>query len=242
MTIKRLVLVLLLTGLLPPAFGQEAKKTDKKKPADPKVWMCIKGASLWEEPFANGAYSKDWSLYKGKYIVEKDAVKVAEVATDGHLPTMTRSFKESNIILQFAFKFEGAKWLGVQLDDASNDAKKEHVAQLIIQPDGFRIEKMTGFAGTTKSTTIDQKKVKFEPGVWHTIVWEIQGDEMVATVDDKDMVMGRGEGMTQVRTRLQLCSSGEWAWYDEIKVWKGEIDPKWAKKRAVLQEQLKKGS
>ena len=52
--------------------------------------------------------------------------------------------------------------------------------------------------------------------------------------------MGRGEGMTQVRTRLQLFSSGEWAWYDEIKVWKGEIDPKWAKKRAALQDQLKK--
>ena len=237
---KPATIALLVIGFLSTAFGQESKKPDKKKPADPKVWMCLRGPLLWEEPFSNGAWSKEWSRYKGNFVVEKDALKVAEVPTDGHLPTMTRSFKESNVVIQFAFKFEGAKWLGIQLDDASNEQKKEHVAQLTIQPDGFRVEKMTGFGPTTKNFVLDQKKMKFEPGTWHTIVWEIQGDEMMATVDDKEMALVKAEGMTLVRTRLQLVSSGEWAWFDEIKVWKGETDPKWPKKRAVLQEQLKK--
>jgi len=222
------------------ALGQEPKKTGAKKPADAKVWMSVKGALQWEETYSGGVWSKDWSRYKGNYVIEKDQLKVAEVAGDGHLPTMTRSFKESNVIIQFAFKFEGAKWIGVQLDDATNDAKKEHVAQLTIQPDSFRIEKMTGFAGTTKNTVVDQKKMKFEPGVWHTIVWEILGDEMVATIDDKEMVLAKVDGMTLTRSRLQLVSSGDWAWYDEIKVWKAEPDPKWAKKRALLVEQAKK--
>lgn len=212
----------------------------QKKPAEPKVWMSLRGPLLWEETFAGGAWNKEWNKYKGNYIVEKDQLKVGEIAGDGHLPTMTRNFKESNVVIQFAFKFEGAKWIGVQLDDATNDAKKEHVAQLTIQPDSFRIEKMTGFAGTTKNTVVDQKKMKFEPGVWHTIVWEILGDEMVATIDDKEMVLAKVDGMTLTRSRLQLVSSGDWAWYDEIKVWKAEPDPKWAKKRALLVEQAKK--
>jgi hypothetical protein len=202
--------------------------------------MSLKGALQWEESFSGGVWNKEWSRYKGNYVVEKDQLKVAEVAGDGHLPTMTRTFKESNVIIQFAFKFEGAKWLGMQLDDAVNDAKKEHVAQLTIQPDGFRIEKMSGFAGTTKNTVLDQKKMKFEPGSWHTMVWEIQGDEMVATVDDTEMLIAKAEGMNPVRSRVQLVSSGEWAWYDEIKNWKSEVDPKWPKKRAVLEQQLKK--
>jgi len=222
------------------ALGQESKKAGSKKPADAKVWMSVKGALQWEETFAGGAWSKEWSRYKGNYVVEKDQLKVAEVAGDGHLPTMTRSFKESNVIIQFAFKFEGAKWLGMQLDDAVNDAKKEHVAQLTIQTDGFRIEKMSGFAGTTKNTVLDQKKMKFEPGSWHTMVWEIQGDEMVATVDDMEMLIAKAEGMNLVRSRVQLVSSGEWAWYGPIKIWKSEVDPKWPKKREILQEQLKK--
>ena len=233
---RRVAVLLLLLASVPGVAAQEKKK----KAPEPKVWMALKGPLLWEESFAGGAYSKEWSKYKGNYVVEKEQLKVAEVAGDGHLPTMTRNFKESNVILQFAFKFEGAKWLGVQLDDATNDAKKEHVAQLTIQPDGFRIEKMTGFGATTKNTVLDQKKVKFDPGTWHTIVWEIQGDEMVATVDDKDMVLAKADGMTLVRSRLQLVSSGEWAWYDEIKVWKAEADPKWAKKRPLLVEQAKK--
>jgi hypothetical protein len=216
------------------------KKTDKKKAPDAKVWMAQRGLLLWEEAYVNGAYSKDWSLYKGKYIVEKDQMKVAEVPGDGHLPTMTRSFKESNVIIQFSFKFEGAKWLGMQLDDATNDAKKEHVAQLTIEPDGFRIEKMTGFGPTTKNMIVDQKKVKFDSGSWHTMVWEIVGDEMVATVDDREMALAKADGMTLVRSRVQLVSSGEWAWYGGIKVWKAEPDPRWPKKRALLMEQLKK--
>jgi len=231
---------LLITLLAPSVLAQEPKKAAAKKPADPKVWMALRGPLLWEETFAGGVWSKDWSLYKGKFVVEKEQLKVAEQASDGHLPTMTRNFKESNVVIQFNFKFEGAKWLGIQLDDATNDAKKEHVAQLTIQPDSFRIEKMTGFGGTTKNTTVDQKKMKFEPGVWHTIVWEIQGDEMLACVDDKEIAMAKVDGMTLVRSRLQLVSSGELAWFDEIKVWKAEPDPKWAKKRAALQESLKK--
>lgn len=235
----RIAALLVATGLASGAFAQDTRKPGAKKP-DPKVWMCLKGPLLWEEAFQGGKWSKEWNLYKGSFTVEKGQLKVGEIAADGHMATMTRSFKESNIIIQFGFKFDGAHFFGIQLDDASNEAKKEHVAQLTLQPDGFRIEKMTGFAGTTKNQVVDQKKMKFEPGIWHTIVWELHGDEMVATVDDKDMVMAKADGMTQVRTRLQLISSGQWAWFDDVKIWKGDPDPKWPKKRAVLQEQLKK--
>jgi hypothetical protein len=236
----RSLAVFLVAVLAPLALAQEPRKAVPKKPADAKVWMALRGPLLWEETFAGGAWSKDWNLYKGKFVVEKDQLKVAEQASDGHLATMTRNFKESNVILQFNFKFEGAKWLGIQLDDAVNDAKKEHVAQLTIQPDSFRIEKMTGFGGTTKNTVIDQRKMKFEPGAWHTIVWEIQGDEMLAAVDDKEVVMAKVDGLTLVRSRLQLVTSGELAWFDEIKVWKAEADPRWGKRKAALLESIKK--
>jgi len=240
MAITRTLALMLAAVLAPLAPAQEPRKPAPKKPADAKVWMALRGPLLWEEAFAGGVWSKEWNLYKGKFVVEKEQLKVAEQASDGHLATMTRNFKESNVIIQFGFKFEGAKWLGIQLDDAVNDAKKEHVAQLTIQPDSFRIEKMTGFAGTTKNTTVDQKKMKFESGAWHRIVWEIQGDEMLAAVDDKAIVMAKVDGMTLVRSRLQLVTSGEQAWFDDIKVWKAEADPRWAKRKAELQESIKK--
>jgi len=232
--------VVLLSALFTVGSAQDRKKPDAKKPPDPKTVMSLRGPLLWEETFADGAYSKEWSRYKGNYVVEKGQLKVAEVAGDGHLPTMTRTFKESNVVIQFSFKFEGARFLGFQLDDATNEQKKEHVAQLTITPDGFRIEKMTGFGPTTKNTTVDQKKMKFDPGTWHTILYEIVGDEIVAVVDDQEMAVAKADGMTLVRSRIQLVSAGEWAWYKDIKVWKAEPDPKWAKKRAALMERVKK--
>jgi len=240
MRMSRAIPLFLAAVLAPLARAQEPRKAAPKKPADAKVWMALRGPLLWEEAFAGGVWSKDWNLYKGKFVVEKEQLKVAEQASDGHMATMTRNFKESNVIIQFSFKFEGAKWLGIQLDDAVNDAKKEHVAQLTVQPDSFRIEKMTGFGPTTKNTVVDQRKLKFEPGAWHTMVWEIQGDEMVAAVDDKEIAMAKVDGMTLVRSRLQLVTSGELALFDGIKVWKAEADPRWAKRKAALQEAVKK--
>jgi hypothetical protein len=230
--------LILLWAVVGIASAQDKKGA--KKPVDPKTWMSLRGPLLWEEHFENDAYNKEWSRYKGNYVVDKGQLKVAEVAGDGHLPTMTRTFKESNVVIQFSFKFEGAKWLGFQLDDATNDAKKEHVAQLTIQPEGFRIEKMTGFGPTTKNTIVDQKKMKFDPGAWHTIVYEILGDEIVAVVDDEEIAIAKADGMTLVRSRIQLVSAGEWAWYKDIKVWKAEPDPKWPRKRAAILERLKK--
>jgi hypothetical protein len=229
-----------LLACLSLVSAQDRRKPDPRKAPDPKTWMSLRGALLWEERFDNGAYSKEWSRYKGNYVVDGGAVKVAEVAGDGHLPTMTRTFKESNVVIQFSFKFEGARWLGFQLDDTTNDQKKEHVAQLTILPDGFRVERMTGFGPTTRNMTLDQKKMKFDPGTWHTIVFEILGDEMVAVVDEQGIALGKSEGIPPARTRLQLVSSGEWAWYKDIKVWKAEPDPRWPKKRAAILERVKK--
>ena len=233
----RLALSLLLLSPLTLAAAQEPKG---KKPADPKTWMSLRGPLLWEEHFENGAYSKEWSRYKGNFVVEKGQLKVAEVPTDGHLPTLVRGFKESNVVIQFAFKFEGAKMLGFQLDDASHEDKKEHVAQITIQPDGFRVERMTGFGPTTKNQWLDQKKAKFDAGAWHTMVFEIVGDEMTATVDDETIALGKSEGMPPVRTRVQFVSAGEWAWFKDIKVWKAEPDPKWSRKKAAILERAKK--
>ena len=61
----------LLLLVTPALFRESAAQDKKKKPADPKTWMSLRGPLLWEELYANGAYAKEWSLYKGKYIVER---------------------------------------------------------------------------------------------------------------------------------------------------------------------------
>ncbi len=233
MSLTRLSLAcLLVLGLLPS--GADAQEKKKKAPPDPKVWMCKRGELLWEESFEGGAWAKDWNKYKGDYKIEGDAVKVAEIASDGHHPAMSRKLGADNVIIQFRFKIEGSPWMGFAIDD------KEHVGRLMISNDQFKIVKMSGIGGTTKGVDIDSGRVKLNDGLWHTVVWEIYGDEMIATVDDKEMALGKAPGLTPTRGRCELISGGQFAHYDDIKVWKAEPDEKWPQKRAQLMQLLKK--
>ena len=227
-----LALILILAPIA--LLEAQDRKPEKKKP-DPKTWMAKRGELLWEENFEGGKWSKEWNKYKGNFVVEGDAVKSAEIASDGHHPAMSRKLGgDNNIIVQFSFKSDGSPWMGFALDD------KEHVARLIISPDKFKIVKMSGTGGTTKGSDVDSRNVKLNDGNWHTVVWEIVGKEMVATIDDKDMVLGKADDLAPIRSRCELINGGQFAWWKDVKVWKAEEDDKWPQKRAQLLQLLKK--
>lgn len=226
--------LLVLALCLAPAAPAQEKKPERKRAPDPRVWMVKRGELLWEETLEGGAWAKDWNRYKGDYKVESDGLKVAEIASDAHHPAMSRKLGADNVVIQFSFRLDGSPWMGFALDD------KEHVARLILNPDQFKILKMSGIGGTTKGTDVDAKRLKLDDKAWHTVVWEIQGDEMVATIDDKEMVLGKAPGLTPSRGRCELISGGQSAWYRDIKVWKAESDPQWPQKRAQLLALLKK--
>jgi hypothetical protein len=231
----RLFALLLAFSPILLADAQDKKPEPRKKP-DPKVWMCKRGELLWEEKFEGGAWSKEWNRYKGNFVVEGDAVKSAEIAADAHHPAMARKLGgDNNVVVQFSFKSDGSPWMGFALDD------KEHVARLIISPDQFKIVKMSGTGGTTKGTDVDTKRVKLNDGAWHTVVWEIVGNEMVATIDDKDMVLAKADDLSSDRNHLELnTGGGQWGLFKDVKVWKAEMDDKWPNKRAVIISSLKK--
>jgi hypothetical protein len=223
-------------GLLGGAGAQEKKADPKKKPApEPRTWMCKKGALLWEEKFEGGAYAKEWRKGQGDWKVEGDALKGAELPADKHHAYISRPVAEPDAILQFSFKLDGAGWLGGFFDG------KEHVAALSIGPDTFRIRKMTGIGPTTKSTEIDSSKFKANDGAWHTVVWEVSGDEMVATIDDQVMVLAKAEGLSMERKHLELnTGGGPSALFKDVRIWKAERDDKWPQKRAQLFQLMKK--
>jgi len=179
--------------------------------------------------------SKEWHKYKGKFELVDDALKVAEVPADAHHPAVSRKAELDCAVIQFRFKFEGAGWLGFAFDG------KEHVARCILRPDSFEVLKMTGIGGTTKGESIDRKPMKFEQGKWYTIAIEISGKEMLANIDDTHFAFGEKAGVETAKTRFEFISGGQFAWFDDLKIWKGEPDPKWAQKKAVLEARTKKG-
>ena len=228
--------IFLIVGLSLPAGAQD-KKTDPKKkaPAEPKTWMCKKGDLLWEEKWEGSELPKDWYKGKGNWVVESGTLKGAELPADAHHAYTSRKVTEPNAIIQFSFKLDGAKWMGGFFDG------KEHVSALSLNGDAFSIKKMSGIGPTSKSTEIDSTKAKLNDGAWHTVVWEVYGDEMVATIDDQYMALAKADGLSSDRTHLELnTGGGQWAEFKDVKVWKAEVDDKWPARRAGLINTMKK--
>ena len=209
------------------------KKKDEKKKVDPKTWMCRRGELIWEQKFG-GEYPKEWHKGKGDWQVEGDALKGAEVAADKHNTYMSREIPTPNVIVQFTFKLQGCPWMGASVDG------KEHVSNLSLQPDFFKIAKVTGIGPTTKHTEVDNTKLKLNDDAWHTVVWEIYNDEMVASIDDQQIALAKADGLSMDRNHVELNNGGQWAWFKDIKVWKAELDDKWPQKRASLIAMMKK--
>lgn len=213
-----------------------AQAAPAKKQPDALNLMLKKGELLLEESFTPESWgAKDWNKYKGKFELVGEQLKVAELPADNHHPAVSRKAELNRAVIQFKFKFDGAGWLGFAFDG------KEHVARTMIRPDKFQVVKMTGIGGTTKGETIDEKAVKLADGAWHTIVIEIQGQEMLAQIDNTHFIFGEKAGVELEKTRFEFISGGQFAWFDELKIWKAEPDPKWAQKKQVLIAQTKKG-
>ncbi|MBV8879165.1 MAG: hypothetical protein JO332_04285 [Planctomycetaceae bacterium] len=216
--------------------AQDKKADPKKKaPPEPKTWMTKKGELLWEEKWDESDWPKDWYKGKGNWQIDNGQLKAAELPADAHHAYTSRKVTEINAVIQFSFKLDGAKWLGGFFDG------KEHVSCLQMNADGFNIRKMSGIGPTSKSTEIDSSKAKLGDGNWHTVVWEIYGNEMVATIDDRDMVLAKADDLSSDRSHLELnTGGGQWGLFKDVKVWKAEQDDKWPQKRAQIIQSLKK--
>ena len=215
------------TGALPNLFDANFKPAPKPaaKVIALKPIMCKAGELLLEDNFDSGKYAKDWFRITGKFEVSGGQLKCAELPADNHHSELstgtTGPLKARDFVIQFSFKLDGAKMLAIGLENP-----KGHVARAIATPSGFEIVKWDGKK--------DARKIDLDTGTWHQALVEIHGGEMVAQVDDQPPLYFEDEGLAVEKPRLVLINYGQFAWFDDIKVWKAEPAADWPAKRAKL--------
>jgi hypothetical protein len=218
------------------AAPSKPPKTDSASAStEPETFMTKRGKPLKEEDFADAGHIKDkklWNIYKGDFSVADGALKSIEKKEDMHHPAMSTKIAGKDLVMQCRFKVDQSKWLGLSLD---NGKEKVHVFRAMINPTSFSLKRMSGMGPTTKGETIAEKKFKFEPGKWYTMVVEIRGKEVVGTIPEAQIALtGEHEGIAIEKDRLELISGGDAAWFDDVKVFEAEANPDWAKNRAKI--------
>ena len=203
---------------------------------DPKTIMTQRGKLLLQDDFSS-SIDKDWKKAKGKFEVTGGSLRVAELKEDMHGAVMRYKLPVgASLVFQYDFKLDGAKSTTLSLN-----ATKGHLCRVSITPTSFNLRKdSTDKNVTDKAAVLDQRKFESKTGTWHTLVAELQGKEMLATIDGENLIYGKHDKIDQLKANFGLTVAGESVSFKNLRVWEGQPNPTWETERQKVIDSRKK--
>ncbi len=169
-----------------------------------------------------------WEVKDGTWTgVENPAAK--------HPATTSYGFDFKNVVIQCELRMndvplEGraARFMAVRTTDA-----KDYVCSITIKETGFRISKDDNdHGGPDKPVPLGESKAPLKLGEWHTVVFEILGEEMVGTVDGISLT-GTHQLIGTEKCSVMFVAGVEGS-VRNFKVWEALPNPDWGTNKAKL--------
>jgi hypothetical protein len=224
--------MLLRTTLLLALAASPAIAADPLAPAGiPATKMLVPGKSLLSDDFA-APLGKEWKVAKGKWEASDGAVRVAELPADMHGAVARRDVPLKSVVVEYRFKMDGAK-----LTTLSVNGPKGHVCRVLVRPTGLAVQKddQDGKKGDDRAVPLASVETPVKAGEWHTLVVEMRGADLLATLDSKHAAYGSHPAIDTARTNLGLTVAGESVSFRRLRVWEAEaVRPDWESTRAGL--------
>lgn len=181
--------------------------------ADAPTQLADRGKLLLSDDLKEVA--APWKVAKGAWAGADGVVVGKEVASDNHPGVMRHPLAFKDAIFQYEVRLDGAKGTTLSINDA-----KEHVARVLINPNGFSAQKDDhDHEGPDKPVNFGHKQVAFKAGEWHTVVAELVGDTLVASVDGGNVIAGSNELIATEKANFGFTVNGESVSYRNLRVW-----------------------
>lgn len=197
--------------------------------SEPKTLMTERGALLLKEDF-NEAPDKQWKVMSPVWETVDGALKATHTPPfpTNHGPVLQRQLAMKNVIAQVEIKL-GAKTRAVLHFNKANG----HLCRALIVPEAFYIIRRD--SGADKGTKLDASESPIVPDVWHVLLVEVAGGEMVASLDGERVLIGKRDDLDQDKTALLLEASNGTVWFKNLRVWQALPNKDWETTRARLQ-------
>jgi hypothetical protein len=215
--------------------------------AQPKTLLTQRGKLLFSEDFmkpveqakmlakadpktkTKAQFSDGWRLRPGKWEFVDGAMKGTELAADQHGAVARIPFAFKDAVIQYDVRLDGCKQTTFSVNDA-----KDHVCRVLINPKGFTVQKDDNdHAGPDKALKFGTVEIPIEPGTWHTVLVEIRGEEMVATIDGKT-IAGSHALIGKDKANFGFTVTGDGASVRNLRVWEALPNAQWAKNKKQL--------
>lgn len=187
--------------------------------------------------FASGFDGWRWNAVPrgGKWAVEDGVFTGRETAEVKHPATASYGFRYKNVVIQCDVRMNNVPLAGRKyrsLSIRTVDAK-DYVCSIHMNEGGFRITKDDNdHGGPDKSVPLGAAKVPLKLDEWHTVVFEVLGEEMVGTVDGVSLT-GTHPLIGTDKHSLMFVMGVEGS-VRNLKVWEATANPAWAENKARL--------
>src|SRR5262249_43745774 len=146
-------------------------------PAPPHTLMTEPGKLIFRDDLSTPP-GKAWRAAKGKWEVHDGALKAAELPADKHNAVMRHAMPFEDVGTQYSSRLDGGK-----RPSRSITSPAGHACRVLVSPAGFTVRKDSSDKNVAdKAALLDERKVAVKPGEWHTLVVELHGRAMLATL------------------------------------------------------------
>jgi 3-keto-disaccharide hydrolase len=200
--------------------------------ADPKPRMTERGKLLFSDDL-NKPFAKEWKAAKGKWEVVDGAMRGCELKDDMHGAVSRHPVEFQNAVIQFSFRIDGARVTTLSINGA-----KGHVCRVLMRPNGFTVQKddQDGKNGPDTAAQLQTCETPIKAGEWHTMLLEIHGKEMLATLDGKHTAYGEHAAVDKPKANIGLTVGGESVSFKNLRVWEATQNKEWEKEKSKLKK------
>lgn len=197
-----------------------------------KTYLTERGKSLLADDL-DKPLGADWKPNRGTWSIVDGALRGIERKEDSHAAVLRRALKGHDLIYQFSFKFDGATRIGLNCDDP-----KGHCCLVGITPEGFNIIRATHAEDKDdKRVHLDSIQTPIKAGVWHTLVFEVQGKSVLASVDGSAVAFGDHAAIDVDKSSFAISVSGASASIKNVRIWEATPNKDWEATRTKLRKE-----
>lgn len=192
--------------------------------ADLEPALGKKGKLLLEEKFDGDTLPKGWTGKTGGLRVADGVLHASQKKEDSRLGLFSREQPMQDAAIQIDFKFAGARGINVSCNPSPGELSKHgHLFSVMITPRMWNITEHNDKSDrNSKSKALSSAPEKFKPGQWYTLLIEMKGDEVVATVAGKKPLRATSKDFHVKKPGLEFRVSGrdgEEVLFDNLRVW-----------------------
>jgi hypothetical protein len=196
---------------------------------DVQPLMVQRGTLLLDESFVGGLDTNRWTVAVGEWRVENGVLAGIERPADHHAAVIKTPFTNTIAVVQFSFLLKGESGFHFSVNDPGG-----HNSRISVRANSVMMRKdLDKKDPRSYATVLDETGAALAPDTWHTMIVELDGEEMLARIGDAIFVYGAHPGINQEKKDFGFPVTGA-ALFDNVKIWSATPSPAWPAEKAKL--------